>query len=316
MQEVNKYSRGIVADRNRLYWDDFKRMPSCFPPTDEQKGIADYLDANASLVRKFIRSRRRLIEVLSEQKQRLTQSAITSSSTKLHRMRDLVADPRREVKRVEGQEYTPIGLNNWGRGIFHKTPTRGQDLGDSVFFWLEEGDLVFSGQFAWEGAVSLARRKDHRCVASHRYPVFVSKTASVRTSYLESFFQSSTGHLLMDVNSIGAAGRNRPLNPRTLLRELIPVPSMDDQLAIEAFGNHLQRVSDVVGRQIAFIHEFRTRLIADVVTGKLDVRRLAPAPGEIEPDALEPIEGEEEDIGDELTDGEEAELEEVAHADD
>jgi type I restriction enzyme S subunit len=316
MAEVDGYSRGIVKDRNRLYWDDFKRMPSCFPPTEEQKAIADYLDANASLVRKFIRNRRRMIEVLSEQKQRLTQGAITSSSTKLHRMRDLVADPRREVERVEGQEYTPIGLNNWGRGIFHKTPTRGQDLGDSVFFWLEEGDLVFSGQFAWEGAVSVARRKDHRCVASHRYPVFVSKTTSVRTSYLESFFQSSAGQLLMDVNSRGAAGRNRPLNPRTLLRELIPVPSMDEQLAIEEFGNHLQRVSDVIGRQIALIHEFRTRLIADVVTGKLDVRHLAPAPKDIEPDALEPIDGEEEDFDDELTDGEEADLEEVAHADD
>ena len=30
--EVDGYSRGIVKDRNRLYWEDFKRMPSCVPP--------------------------------------------------------------------------------------------------------------------------------------------------------------------------------------------------------------------------------------------------------------------------------------------
>jgi type I restriction enzyme, S subunit len=270
--EVDGYSRGIVKDRNRLYWADFKRMPSCVPPHDEQIAIADYLDENARLIRRFIRNRRRLIEVLKEQKQRLTQSAISSTRTELHRMRDLVADPQREVERVDGQEYTPIGLYNWGRGIFHKAPTRGRDLGDSDFFWVEEEDLVFSGQFAWEGAVSVARRKDHRCIASHRYPVFTSKSASVHTSYLEAFFQSSAGQLLMDVNSRGAAGRNRPLNTRLLLREMIPVPSINEQLAIEEFGNHLQSIADVVGRQIALIREYRSRLIADIVAGRVDVR--------------------------------------------
>jgi type I restriction enzyme, S subunit len=41
MNEVDKYSHGIVKDRNRLYWDEFKQIPSAFPPIDEQKTIAD-----------------------------------------------------------------------------------------------------------------------------------------------------------------------------------------------------------------------------------------------------------------------------------
>ena len=44
MTEVNKYSRGIVKDRNRLYWEDFKQMPTPCPPPDEQCAIADYID--------------------------------------------------------------------------------------------------------------------------------------------------------------------------------------------------------------------------------------------------------------------------------
>ncbi len=32
MGEVDKFSHGIVKDRNRLYWDDFKQMPSPVPP--------------------------------------------------------------------------------------------------------------------------------------------------------------------------------------------------------------------------------------------------------------------------------------------
>ena len=44
MAEVNKFSRGIVSDRNRLYWEDFKQMPSPFPPLDEQATIVRFLD--------------------------------------------------------------------------------------------------------------------------------------------------------------------------------------------------------------------------------------------------------------------------------
>ncbi|WP_052515474.1 restriction endonuclease subunit S [Dethiosulfatarculus sandiegensis] len=45
MDEVDGYSRGIVKDRNRLYWPDFKSMPSVVPPYEEQRQIAKYLDA-------------------------------------------------------------------------------------------------------------------------------------------------------------------------------------------------------------------------------------------------------------------------------
>jgi type I restriction enzyme S subunit len=41
MGEVDKYSRGIVKDRNRLYWEDFKQIPSCCPPYSEQVAISD-----------------------------------------------------------------------------------------------------------------------------------------------------------------------------------------------------------------------------------------------------------------------------------
>ena len=46
MLEVNKYSRGIVKDRNRLYWEDFKRIPTPCPPPDEQVRIADAIESH------------------------------------------------------------------------------------------------------------------------------------------------------------------------------------------------------------------------------------------------------------------------------
>ena len=50
MGEVDKFSRGIVKDRNRLYWEDFKQMPAPFPPTDEQAQIARAIDHNTAII--------------------------------------------------------------------------------------------------------------------------------------------------------------------------------------------------------------------------------------------------------------------------
>lgn len=55
MQEVNKFSRGIVADRNRLYWESFKQMPSLVPPRPEQDQIVTYLRTQDAHIACFIR---------------------------------------------------------------------------------------------------------------------------------------------------------------------------------------------------------------------------------------------------------------------
>ena len=49
----------------------------------------------------------------------------------------------------------------------------------------------------------------------------------------------------------------------------------------------IQSAMDRALNQIDLLHEFRTRLIADVVTGKLDVRKAAAALPEIDPLAAE-----------------------------
>ena len=77
MGEVDGFSRGIVKDRNRLYWEDFKRIPSLFPSPDEQRRIVRFLDAHGQKVAAFIRNRRRLIEVLNEQRQAIITQAVT-----------------------------------------------------------------------------------------------------------------------------------------------------------------------------------------------------------------------------------------------
>ena len=77
MAEVDKYSRGIVKDRNRLYWEDFKQMPSLRPPPYEQTDIVAYLDKATADIDATISRARRQIELLQEYRTRLIADVIT-----------------------------------------------------------------------------------------------------------------------------------------------------------------------------------------------------------------------------------------------
>ena len=77
MVEVDKYSRGIVKDRNRLYWEDFKQMPSPCPPPDEQVLIADAIDHNSVVIGEGIQHAQRQIDLVREYRTRLIADVVT-----------------------------------------------------------------------------------------------------------------------------------------------------------------------------------------------------------------------------------------------
>ncbi len=281
MREVNKFSRGIVADRNRLYWESFKQMPSLVPPRAEQDQIVAYLRSHDAHISKYIKAKRGVIDLMTEQRAVLAEQAKRSEQTqrvRLSRVASLLSTP---IIREPGKSYTPIGMYNRGRGIFHKPPTLGKDLGDSTFFPIEGGDLILSGQFAWEGAVAVARAEDAGCVASHRYPIVKCNLEAIEPEYLLTYLTSTEGDLLLNHHSRGAAGRNRPLNPRSLFKEVIPVPPLRLQQKVTAFFKEELSVRREIDGEIALIREYRDRLIADVVTGQVDVRGWKPGPDDL-----------------------------------
>ena len=275
MREVDTFSRGIVPDRNRLYWESFKQMPSVYPTLDEQRLIVRFLDWHGAQMAKLIRAKQSLLKLIAEEREALTHDVVSSPGTQQMRLENIVDHVFRGVEREGSRTYTPVGLFNRGRGIFQKPTTRGEDLGDSTFSWIEEGDLILSGQFAWEGAVALAGTDEAGCIASHRYHVLRGKQELVQTIYLSSVLRTSFGHLLLNEHSRGAAGRNRPLNIRTLLKEKIPVPTQIEQARLVGLVTLEKRLAGSIAKFADRLREFRTRLIADVVTGKLDVRAAA-----------------------------------------
>lgn len=183
-------STGIRASRLRLYPNQFLDIALLQPPRAEQDQIVAYLRVQDARISRYIKAKRDLIGLIAEQRSVLAEKAILSVQTeylRFDRVASLVTTP---LIRERWEVYTPIGMFNRGRGIFHKSPEQGKDLGDSTFFEIKKGDLVFSGQFAWEGAVAVADFDDDGCIASHRYPIVKCNLDAVEPEFLYTLFLS------------------------------------------------------------------------------------------------------------------------------
>jgi type I restriction enzyme S subunit len=111
----------------------------------------------------------------------------------------------------------------------------------------------------------------------------------------------------------GAEGLANNLPLSSLRDFVLPFPPIEEanqiESAIRTECHELERAISTAEREISLLREYRTRLIADVVTGKLDVREAAarlPAEAE-EPEPLDKAEALTEDD----EDGTEADLEPV-----
>lgn len=97
----------------------------------------------------------------------------------------------------------------------------------------------------------------------------------------------------MNLNQYSLAAAQPGLAVERVLNLWLPVPPSEEQAVI---ATHIeQQTADIdtaisrARRQIELLQEYRTRLIADVVTGKIDVREAATGlPDEI--DGPEPLE--------------------------
>ncbi|QIL83936.1 restriction endonuclease subunit S [Diaphorobacter sp. HDW4A] len=326
MQEVNKFSRGIVADRNRLYWESFKQMPSLVPPRPEQDQIVAYLRAKDAHIARFIKAKRDLIKLLTEQKLRIIDHAVTrgldaSVVLKASGIEWLGEVPEHwEVKplkrwvrlnaRTLGQKtnpdfefrYVDIGSVQTGRLSkelerirFEGAPSRARRV-------LRRGDTIISTVRTYLKAIWYVSEDANDLIASTGFAV-LTPGKNVEPEYLGYVIQSSAFVNRVAANSIGIA---YPAIAETVLGRF-PValpPTEDEQQDIVA---HIKTESapldDAIVRteeEIKLIREYRDRQIADVVTGQVDVRGWQPGPDDVVDDAaLAALGDDQEDVTEE-----------------
>lgn len=321
MREVDTFSRGIVPDRNRLYWESFKQMPSVYPPLNEQRLIVRFLDWHGAQTAKLIRAKKKIIALLNEQKQAIIHRAVTRGLDPNVRLKPSgipwlgdvpegweVARLRYLTRCLDGKR---IPLNGTQRGSMQgEYPYWGANrVFDHINAWLFDEPLVLLGE---DGAPFFDIGKDVAFAVDGK--IWVNNHAHILRCgpRMTTQFLAHALNCVDYRNFISGSTRDK-LTQQAMGSIPIQVPQPSEQKAIIAHlsvaTNELVVTTNQIQREIAFIQEFRTRLIADVVTGKLDVRAAAASlPETVE---LEPIDDLVE--GDDLDEAvDDAENEEVA----
>jgi len=193
---------------------------------------------------------------------------------------ELIRLERRPVEVVAEHYYQEIGTYSYGRGIFHKTPRSGLEVGDKDLFLMKNGDLILQITFAWEGAIALCSEAEDGLFGSVRYPTFRVDDERCFAPFLVKYLTTREG--LEQIGRIcpGSAGRNRVLALKRLSEVMVPLPPRGEQRRIVArieelaekvsVASELRRKSDFVTRSLP-----RAILSADTSGRRIQIREFA-----------------------------------------
>lgn len=166
---------------------------------------------------------------------------------------------RRPVEIIPDSEYAEIGIYCFGRGIFHKTPRSGFEVGDKQLYLIKEGDFILQVTFAWEGAVALASVSEEGMYGSTRFPTFRVNEELCFAPYLLNYFRTPEGLEQLVKISPGSAGRNRVLSIKRIPEVLVPLPPIAQQRRIVARIEELAaKIEEARGLRKRAIEESQT----------------------------------------------------------
>ena len=190
------------------------------------------------------------------------------------RLQHVMREVRRPVLVKTQTTYTEIGVRSHGRGIFHKEPITGELLGNKRVFWLKPGTLVFNIVFAWERAVAVLSDEEAGFIGSHRFPTYEMLPGRAHAGFMKHYFTTGYGHYLLQLNSPGAAGRNKTLSQSDLMKEEVWLPPADNQKTIADFLDRktaaIDALIDKKRKLLDLLAEKRAALINQAVTKGLD----------------------------------------------
>ncbi len=301
-KEAERWSYGITSDMWSLRPEHFRMIYSCLPPLPEQAAIVRFLDHADRRIRRYIRAKQKLIKLLEEQKQAIIHRAVTRGLDPNVRLKPSgvewlgdvpehweVSQIRSVAHVVRGGSPRPAGSPLYFHGTgapwitvgevtkapgmyLTATATRLTPTGAERSRMIESGTLLLTNSGATLGIpkISLIQGCINDGVAA-----FLNLRPRIRKEFLLHYLSTQTVHLKAWVD----LGAQPNLNTQIIGSWPVPIPTTDEQGAIvDHIGRSttvLANAADRTHREISLLREYRTRLIADVVTGKFDVREAA-----------------------------------------
>jgi type I restriction enzyme S subunit len=264
------------------------------PQSDEQQAIVRFVDHTNARIERAIRAKRRLIALLNEQKQAVIQHAVIKGLDpaaplkpsgipwlgdipKHWEQRALWTLSNVRVERNPGD--LPLLSIFLDRGVIRYEEGGGQvhapSLDLSNYQVVHRGDFVLNNQQAWRGSVGVS---PHNGIISPAY-IVLQMSQNLDSSFANYLMRSRSLVDQFVAASKGVGDIQRQVFWPFLRYVQVPLPKMDEQRGIvDYLASETRPLNHAIARaerEIELLGEYRIRLKADVVTGKMDVREAA-----------------------------------------
>ena len=275
-------------------------------PRREQAAIVRFLDHADRRIRRYIRAKQKLITLLQEQKQAVIHRAVTRGLDPNVRLKPSgvewlgkvpahweVLKLRHVLRRHTERERPDLPLLSVVReqGVILRDTTSTDENHNYIPDDLSNYKVVRAGQFAmnkmkaWQGSYGVSC---HDGIVSPAY--FVFDVLGLEVDFFHAAIRSRAYVPVFTRASDGVRIGQWDLAEVRMREIQFLVPPAAEQAAIVSSLNRatadLDAATTSAQRETSLLREYHTRFIADVVTGKLDVRQAAAQL----PDAVEELE--------------------------
>ncbi len=290
VEEFYRNGHGLVSDLWTTKWQEMKNIFIPVPPKDEQDQIVRYLDWKVSEMNHMIHGMRKQIKLLKEYRENIicqyTHCGLVKGR-KLHpsefpwiegvpegwaetRLKYVLTKLSRERK----PEHELLICSNKGKVFFRGDSKLGLVADDdSIYQGVKAGDLLIHGMDTWHGAIAISDY-DGMCTGvvhvcdtkeNKRYIMYYLQSLAFKKVYKK--ITNGVRENTSDFRSWDKAGQiNLLLPPIEEQNEIVTV--LDEKC--EQIENLIKSFED----EISLIEELKTKTIADVVTGQVDVRNV------------------------------------------
>ncbi len=318
--EAERWSYGIASDMWSLRPEHFKMIQFPLPPLPEQAAIVRYLGHADRRICRYVGAKRKLIALREEERQAVVNQAVTlgldpnvplkpsgvdwlgdvPAHWEVRRLRNIAEMRVSNVDKHTREDEIPVRLCNYvdvykndritsTMPFMHATASP-DEIGR---FRLNRGDvLVTKDSETWDdiGVPSLVAESADDLICGYHLAL-LRPSREMLGAYLFRALESKPVAYQFHVKANGVTRYG--LTHLGIQSVRIPLPPLAEQAAIVEYLDKATADIDAdiarARRQIELLEEYRTRLVADVVTGKLDVRaaaaRLPEESGGEEPEA-------------------------------
>jgi type I restriction enzyme S subunit len=269
------------------------------PPREEQDKIVRFLDWKLAKINKLIRSKKKQIALLNEQKQVIINNALTKgldSHAKLKEsgisglgsipsswsVKPLKYWAKSNLQSLNSSteadfEFDYLDISSVGFGYVKQEPVhyRFDEAPSRARRIVKYGDTIISTVRTYLRSMCFIDHDIEHCIVSTGFSVLSPIKETVLPEILS--YALSSDYFVNEVikNSIGVS--YPAINDKKLLSLKVALPStIEEQLQlyneIKSKTTLLDKGILSIKQQVTRLEEYRTRLISDVVTGKVDVR--------------------------------------------